>query len=199
MLNYLTQFLTDRLRRLYHFFSRAKPDSRNREKLFLKIKREYQKQNNSKRDIINKVSHYMTLNYSYAIFQRDNIHSWQRLFGRRIYHTSTGGLREALKRKASTPVEVPGFVKTTGVCPHCRYVTKLSLSAREFTCPSCNSAFDRDVASALVILEEGLCLWDAGETPRDDHTSAMVEYLSHISHVNVSMNRGVPSVTVDPN
>jgi len=38
--------MSDRLRRLYHFFSRAKPNSRNREKLLLKIRKEYQKESN---------------------------------------------------------------------------------------------------------------------------------------------------------
>ncbi|NAY82021.1 MAG: hypothetical protein GU362_03940 [Thaumarchaeota archaeon] len=52
--------MSKRLRRLYHFFSRAKPGSRNREKLLLKIKKEFEKQNNKKRDIINKVTHFIT-------------------------------------------------------------------------------------------------------------------------------------------
>jgi len=42
--------------------------------------------------------------------------------------TSVGGIRNALKRKASTPVEVGRFVKTTGVCPVCRTNVKLDLS-----------------------------------------------------------------------
>jgi len=64
---------------------------------------------------------------------------------------------------------------------------------REFTCPSCNSTFDRDVASALVILNEGLSLWNAGETPGDENASAMVEYFASIPHVSVSMNRENPT------
>jgi hypothetical protein len=40
----------------------------------------------------------------------------------------------------------------------------------------------------LVILKEGLCLWNAGETPKDENASAMAEYLSRIPHVSVSMN-----------
>ena len=79
-----------------------------------------------------------------------------------VYRTSIGGIRNALKRKASAPVEVGRFVKTTGVCPVCRTYVKLDLSQREFTCPSCNSTFDRDVASAIVILKEGLSLWNVG-------------------------------------
>ncbi|MGC8599909.1 MAG: hypothetical protein ACP5LX_02465 [Nitrososphaeria archaeon] len=46
---------------------------------------------------------------------------------------------------------------------------------RKFTCPSCGSWFDRDVASALVIKDKGLCLWNAGETPGDDRVN-MMEY-----------------------
>jgi len=181
--------MSKRLRRLYHFFSRAKPGSRNKEKLLLKIKREFEKQNNKKRDIINKVVHFVTTNYSKVVFQDDNIHSWQKLFGEKICETSIGGIRNALKRKASTPVEVGRFVKTTGVCPVCRTNVKLDLSQRKFTCPSCNSTFDRDVASAIVILKEGLSLWNVGETPGDEYASAMLEYFSSIPHVSVSMNR----------
>ncbi|MFP3262451.1 MAG: hypothetical protein RXP28_06445 [Nitrososphaeria archaeon] len=65
---------------------------------------------------------------------------------------------------------------------------KLSLSDRKFACPLCNSTFDRDVALALVILKEGFCLWDAGETPGDENASAMAEYLKSIPHVSLSMN-----------
>jgi len=186
--------MSKRLRRLYHFFSQAKPGSRNREKLLLKIKREFEKQNNKKRDIINKVARFVTTNYSKVVFQDDNIRSWQKLFGKKIYETSIGGIRNALKRKASTPVEVGRFIKTTGVCPVCRTNVKLDLSQRELTCPSCNSTFDRDVASALVILKEGLSLWNAGETPGDENASAIVEYLKSIPHVSVSMNREALSV-----
>jgi Transposase and inactivated derivatives len=181
--------MSKRLRRLYHFFSHAKPGSRNREELLLKIKREFEKQNNKKRDIINKVVHFVTTNYSKVVLQDDNIRSWQKLFGEKIYETSIGGIRNALKRKASTPVEVGRFVKTTGVCPVCRTYVKLNMHQREFTCPSCNSTFDRDVASAIVILKEGLSLWNVGETPGDENASAMLEYFASIPHVSVSMNR----------
>ncbi|MGC9145573.1 MAG: zinc ribbon domain-containing protein [Nitrososphaeria archaeon] len=77
------------------------------------------------------------------------------------------------------------WIKTTGVCPVCGTVVKLKLSDREFTCPSCSSLFDRDVASALAIKDKGLCLWNAGETPGDNRTStsSMMEYMQSIPHV----------------
>ncbi|MGC9211708.1 MAG: zinc ribbon domain-containing protein [Nitrososphaeria archaeon] len=132
------------------------------------------------------------------MFQDDDVHSWQKLFGKKILQTSVGGIRDALKRKASTPIEVNRFVKTTGVCPVCGTVVELNLSDREFTCPLCGSWFDRDVASALVIKDKGLCLWNAGETLGDDRASTadMLEYFNSIPHVTASapMNREAPTV-----
>ncbi|NAY82354.1 MAG: transposase [Thaumarchaeota archaeon] len=55
------------------------------------------------------------------------------------------------------------FVKTTKVCPVCRTYDKLDLF--EFTCPSCSSTFNRDVASKIVILKEGLFLCNVKKTP----------------------------------
>lgn len=54
--------ISDRLRRLQHFLSRTKPGLRNRENLLLRVRKEYEKQNN-KTDVINKVAHYVTTHY----------------------------------------------------------------------------------------------------------------------------------------
>nr|CCC55537.1 transposase [uncultured archaeon] len=184
---------SERLKKLQHYFSRAKKGSKNREKLRLKISKEYEHENSIKKDITNKIVHYVVSNYQYVVFQDDDIHSWQKLYGKKILETSIGGIRDALKRKASTPIEVDRFVKTTGVYLVCGNVVEMKLSDREFTCPSCSSWFGRDVASALVIKDKGLCLWNAGETPGDDRasTSSMMEYLQSIPHVKASaaMNR----------
>ncbi len=102
--------------------------------------------------MVNKVAHYVMSNYEYVVFQADDVCSWQKLFGRRIYEAPQGELRDALKMKANTPI-----VKTTTVCPKCGARVRLKLSDREFVCPSRGSWFDRDVASALVIKREGLC------------------------------------------
>ncbi|NAY82022.1 MAG: hypothetical protein GU362_03945 [Thaumarchaeota archaeon] len=40
-----------------------------------------------------------------------------------------------MKRKASTPVEVGRFVKTTGVCPVCRTNVKLNMSQESSRAP----------------------------------------------------------------
>ncbi|MEM0288282.1 MAG: zinc ribbon domain-containing protein, partial [Nitrososphaerota archaeon] len=100
-----------------------------------------------------------------------------------------GGFRECLKRKASTPLEVGRFIRTTGVCMNCGTVQHLSLSDRMVICPSCHSVFDRDVVAANKIKQEGLCLGNLGETLAEDYasTSSMLEYIKSIPHVKASI------------
>jgi Zn finger protein HypA/HybF involved in hydrogenase expression len=62
--------------------------------------------------------------------------------------------KNLFNRKASAPVEIGRFVKKKGVCHLC--ITYVKLDIFEFTCPSCNSTLDIDMASALVILKSAL-------------------------------------------
>ncbi|MEM4150747.1 MAG: zinc ribbon domain-containing protein [Conexivisphaerales archaeon] len=113
----------------------------------------------------------MTSNYEYVAYQNDK--SWSRFYGRRILQTSIGGFRNCLK--ASTPLEVGRFIRTTGVCMNCGTVQHLNLSDRMAVCPSCHSVFDRDVGAANK--QEGLCLGNLGETLAEDYASSMLEYI----------------------
>ncbi|MEM4067386.1 MAG: zinc ribbon domain-containing protein [Candidatus Micrarchaeaceae archaeon] len=109
-----------------------------------------------------------------------------------------GGFRECLKRKASTPLEVGRFIRTTGVCINCGTVHHLNLSDRMVVCPSCHSVFDRDVGAANKIKEEGLCLGNLGETLAEDYasTSSMLEYIKHISvKASIAVEARSPKVT----
>ena len=105
------------------------------EKLLLKIRKIYERQNNIKRDIANKIVHFVVSNYQYVVFQDDDIHLWERRFGKRILETAVGGIRDALKRKASTPIAVDRFARTTGICPVCGTMVELKLSDRELQSP----------------------------------------------------------------
>ncbi|MEM3290259.1 MAG: transposase [Candidatus Micrarchaeaceae archaeon] len=187
--------MSERLKKLYKAFSRSQYNKETKErskrglKLLQKIKKEFQHQNNQKKDINNKLAHYVTANYEYVAYQNDNIQSWSKLFGRKIYQTSIGEFRKCLKRKASTPLEVGRFIRTTGVCINCGTVQHLNLSDRMVVCPSCHSVFDRDVGAANKIKEEGLCLGNLGETLAEDYAStiSMLEYINRIPHVKASI------------
>jgi len=188
--------MSGRIKRLYRAFSRAqynketKESSKRRQKVLEKIKKEFSYENNQKKDINNKIAHYISENYEFVAYQNDAIHSWQRLYGRRIYQTSIGGFRDTLKRKVSTPLEVDRFTKTTGICMYCGYSLHLNLSDRMFRCPSCGRMQDRDVSAANAIKKEGLSLRNVGETLVDDNasTSKMLEYLKSIPHVKASIS-----------
>jgi len=184
-----------RVNKLYKVFSRSqynnetKERSKRGQKVLAKIKKEFAHENNQKKDINNKIAHYVAMNYEFVAYQNDPIKEWQRLFGRRIYQTSIGGFRDTLKRKVSTPLEVGRFTKTTGICMYCGYSLHLNLSERVFKCPSCGHVQDRDVSAAYATKYEGLSLRNVGETLADDDasTSSMLEYLKHIPHVKASI------------
>ncbi|MEM0147948.1 MAG: hypothetical protein QW139_02925, partial [Candidatus Micrarchaeaceae archaeon] len=69
--------MSDRTKRLYKAFSRSEYDketkkqSRRRIKILQKINREFSHQNNQKKDINNKIAHYVTANYEYIAYQND--------------------------------------------------------------------------------------------------------------------------------
>ncbi|MEM3242429.1 MAG: zinc ribbon domain-containing protein, partial [Conexivisphaerales archaeon] len=105
-----------------------------------------------------------------------NDKSWSKFYGRKIYQTSIGGFRNCLK--ASTPLEVGRFIRTTGLCMNCGTVQHLNLSDRMVVCPSCHSVFDRDVGAANK--QEGLCLGNLGETLAEDYASSMLEYIKRM-------------------
>lgn len=181
--------------RLYKVFSRAKYDqktkqqSKRRQKALNKIKGEFSKENNMKRDINNKLASYISNNYEFVAYQNDCIHAWQKLYGKRIYQTSIGEFRNVLKRKASTPMEIDRFIKTTGICMGCNASLHLNLSDRMFTCPFCGHISNRDVSAASTTINKGLSLWDVGETLEEDHASVsnMLEYIKSIPHVKASI------------
>jgi len=184
-----------RVKRLYKVFSKSqynnetKERSKRGQKVLVKIKKEFAHENNQKKDINNKIAHYIATNYEFVAYQNDPIKEWQRLFGRRIYQTSIGGFRDTLRIKVSTPLEVGRFTKTTGICMYCGYSLHLNLYERVFKCPSCGRVQDRDVSAANAIGYEGLSLRNVGETLADDDasTSSMLEYLKSIPHVKASI------------
>jgi len=64
--------VTYRFRRLYHFVFHAKLGSSNWEKLLQKIRKEFWKQKEIKRGIINEVATYTTANYSGVVLRRQH-------------------------------------------------------------------------------------------------------------------------------
>jgi len=147
---------TKRLKRLQRDISRCKKGSNNREKLRGKLRKEYEKINNRRKDVQNKVLAYLK-QYKVVVYQDDFIKGWEALFGRQIHASGIGGLKSRLSNSLETPIEVARYERTTQECFQCGKVHKLSLSERMMEC-ECGWKSDRDVNAALVILKKGLGL-----------------------------------------
>jgi len=171
---------TKRLKRLQRDISRCKNGSSNREKLRAKLRKEYEKINNRRKDVQNKVLAYLK-QYKVVVYQDDFIKGWEALFGRQIHASGIGGLKSRLRNSLETPIEVARYERTTQECFQCGKVHRLSLSERMMEC-ECGWESDRDVNAALVILRKGLGLepkqavgLDRSEiTPAERETAARI-------------------------
>lgn len=147
---------TPRLKRLQRKLVRSQKGSRNREKIRFLLRKEYEKQNNRRRDAQNKVLAFLKL-CDAVVFQDDNVKGWAKLFGRQVHSSGIGGLKSRLRASLETAISVNRTETTTGECFVCGKEHRLSLSDRAIEC-SCGWKCDRDVNAALVILRKGLGL-----------------------------------------
>lgn len=80
---------------------------------------------------------------------------------RSLSDASFGEIRRQLEYKTTRAggrvVAIHRFERSTGVCPDCGYKTteRLPLRVRSWTCPSCSTSWDRDIAAAKVIHKVG--------------------------------------------
>lgn len=148
---------TPRLKRLQRKLARTQKGSKNREKILRLLRREYEKQNNRRRNAQNKVLAFLKL-YDAVIFQDDSIKGWAKLFGRQVHSSGIGGLKSRLRTSLETAIPVDRAETTTGECFACGRGHRLSLSDRVIEC-GCGWKCDRDVNAALVILRKGLGLY----------------------------------------
>jgi len=137
-----------RLKRLQRQLARKKKGSNDFKKVVQKIQKEYEYLFNIKKDIQNRVFAFVK-SYEKAYMQDDNIKGWKSgLFGRKIQHTSIGGITSRLKNNLETLTLIDRFLPTTQTCSNCGHKQKMSLSDRVFKCGSCRLEIDRDINSA---------------------------------------------------
>lgn len=142
---------SNRLKRNQLFFSKKTKGSKKRWKQQLKIKKEYEKISNQKKDKTNKIVSYLKNNYEEIYIQDEQITNWHKgLFGRQIQMSSLGAIKSSLKQLESTHV-IDKWQPTTKLCPSCGTLNKLTLADRIYIC-TCGYSQDRDIHSAKNIL-----------------------------------------------
>jgi putative transposase len=129
--------------------------SRNRRKLQLKRQKEYARLTNKRADIRHKLVHAITHNYKYVCVQDESIAEWKRnRHGKKIQFSAIGAILADLKHKSAVPVLVSKWFPSTQLCPQCGAKHKLKESERVYKC-ACGYVEDRDIKSAICLLEEG--------------------------------------------
>ena len=191
--------VTRRIKQLCKKLSRRKYRSKNWWKTLYKLLKAYAKTTNIKRDILNKLVHFLATTFQVICYQNESFRAWQRLWGSRMLSTSLGGIIGILETKVQTPVEIDRFFPSTKTCSRCGHQRAISLAERIYVCQNCSLVIDRDFNSSRTIEHEGHKILGRGPTevtPAETNTSTLtLEYLNQISYVKASMVKETGSLT----
>ena len=149
---------SERLKGLQKKFARQVKGSNNRNKTLAKIKREYERLLNQKKDKVNKLVNYLCANYSTVYMQDEMISGWHKgLFGKQVQHSCLGLLKSKLQAQNNVIV-IDKSYPTTKMCYNCGTIHKnITLNDREFECPTCKYKEERDLKAAKTVLFIGQC------------------------------------------
>ena len=139
-----------RLKQLQMWLSKKVKGSKNWWKTKNKIRLEYERIDNKKKDKVNKIINSLTGRYDVIHIQDENISGWKKWFGKQVQHSILGAIKTRLKNLESTQV-VNRWEPTTKLCYACGKKNKIGLDERTYRC-SCGLEEDRDIKAAKTIL-----------------------------------------------
>ena len=150
-----------KLKRLHRQLSRRVKGSAGREKARILLARQHEKVANQRRDFLQKLSTELVGRYGLIGMENLNVRGMvkNRRLAKAIAATGWGGFRLMLEYKgqwyASDVHKVDRFFPSSKTCNRCGQVLdELPLSVREWQCPICGTIHDRDINSAINILNE---------------------------------------------
>ena len=142
---------SERLKKLQVKLGNQKKGSNRRYNTIKKIRRQYQKLTNKKRDKANKIVH-MLKQYDTIVIQDEQLSEWQKTkgMGRTIQHSCMGMIKSKLM-KLDNVIILGKYIPTTKWCPCCHKLNELSLNDRTYKC-ECGYEQDRDIHAAQNML-----------------------------------------------
>ena len=147
---------SDRLKKLQRQMFKKQKGSNNRYKIIQKIQKQYEKINNRKEDLSNKLVHYLISTYEQVYIQDEALKGWHKeWFGKQIQHSYLGRIKSKLRSKPETKI-ISKFAPSTKLCYDCGSLNEISLDERIYKC-SCGLVEDRDIKAAKTILFLGKC------------------------------------------
>jgi len=145
-----------RVKRLSHKLSRRMKRSRRYQRIKVAREKAYLHLTNKRKDIKNKIVSKLVKSYQTICFQDEQLNQWKENgHGKSIQYSAIGGIITALKNKAVTPIVLNKYYPSTKTCSKCGNKQDIGLHERVYVCKQCGHEIDRDLNSALNMLNEG--------------------------------------------
>ena len=150
------------LKKAQQHLSRKKNGSNRYEKQRLKVALIYEKIANCRSDVLHKITHRLVINNDVVYIEDLNVKDMLKnhKLAKSISDCSFYELTRQLEYKGDwddTYIhKIFRFYPSSKTCNKCGYIKQdLTLSDREWVCPSCNTRHDRDINASINILLEG--------------------------------------------
>jgi putative transposase len=149
-----------KIKKLSRKLGKKKRGSKNRDKARLNLARAHRKIANQRKDFHFKVALALAVRYAFVFIGDLNIKAMQRMWGRKISDLGHAQFLNILAwqmyKHGAQGAKIDRFYPSSKTCSSCLYILpELPLSVREWVCPKCNAAHDRDVNAAKNILRAG--------------------------------------------
>jgi putative transposase len=151
---------SNKIKKLSRKLSKKKRGSKNRTKARLNLARAHRKIANQRKDFHFKLAHSLALQYAFIFVEDLNLKGMQRLYGKKISDLGHAQFLNVLAwqmhKHGSQGAKIDRFYPSSKTCSSCLYVLpELQLSVRDWICPKCNTAHDRDINAAINIERVG--------------------------------------------
>ena len=152
----------NRIKKLQRRLSKKAKGSNNRNKVRIKIAKEFEHLTNQRMDYIHNAVNSLLKTYDYIFMENLNVqgmlknHKLAKAIQELGFYTFKNTLKNKAMMNDKFVIEVDRWFASSKTCHKCGYVYKgLTIGEREWTCPICGEHHDRDLNAAMNILIEG--------------------------------------------